>query len=81
MLRPDFTLEDLLAELAQPGQPVAGYQTLTEWTERLGCSRSQMQTLLHAAKRRGLLRVTRDRRPAIDGCQRTVPVYALDLGT
>ena len=79
-LRPGFTLDELLAELARRPEPLQGYRTLVEWRAELGVSDERMHEILASAKRRGVLDATRDAREAIDGSYRRVPVYRFALG-
>lgn len=78
-LKPGFTLDDLLAELAKRPEPLQGYKTLVEWRDDLGVSDGRMHEILVTAKRRGVLVTSRDGREAIDGSLRRVPVYRFEV--
>lgn len=78
-LRPGFTLDELLAELAKRPEPLQGYKTLGEWRDDLAVSDGRMHQILKSAKRRGVLLVSRDKREAIDGSYRSVPVYRFEV--
>lgn len=76
----DFTLDQLLAELRQAEQGPADYRTQAEWRGRLGISQGGITRLLREAKGRGILRVARVRREALDGTSRWVPAYGFETG-
>lgn len=78
-IEPEFTLDELLAELVGPDVPLDGYYTIGEWATRLGINRHKADQLLHRAHQLGKLRTTRQTRPAMDGSKRPVPVYSFVL--
>lgn len=79
MTSPDFTRDELLAFLGVTDTPPEDMLTLREWAERLSLSHGMMTRVLQAAQKRGVLRMTRARREALDGRNALVPVYGFDL--
>jgi hypothetical protein len=79
MKAPDFTRDELLAFLGVSDTPPDDMLTSREWEARLGVSRPMMARVLEAAKARGVLRVGKARREAIDGRNALVSVYGFDV--
>jgi hypothetical protein len=77
---PDFTLDQLLADLAGPEQSLEGYHTAREWRQLLNTNEKRMGELLRLAAEQDKLSVARAPRRQIDGAMRQVPVYAFELG-
>jgi len=78
-LKSDFTLDDLLCVLEEQELQRSGFYTRREWGKILGVSGYKVSKLLHLAKDKGILNVTRHRRESIDGTIRPVQVYAFDV--
>lgn len=76
----NFTLDVLLAELADAPVQHQGYRTMAEWAEHFGISLQRMNKLLLAARSRGKLLVQHEARTAIDGRLVQVPVYGFEIG-
>jgi hypothetical protein len=76
---PDFTLDQLLADLAGPEQSLEGYHTAREWRAILNTNEKRMGELLRLADEQGKLKVTKAPRRQIDGVMRQAPVYAFEL--
>ncbi len=77
---PTFSLDELLASLAGPDEPLEGYYTSAEWRCKLGVCDKRLSALLHRARQQGKLDVRRATREALDGRSVPVPVYAFRLG-
>lgn len=73
-----FTLDGLLAELEEK-EELPDYKTSGEWCEALGVSDVRLKRLLREAQKRGILSVSRAKRPCLDGATRMVPVYKITL--
>ena len=80
MLKPDWTREELLDYLGMSADQAQGMHTKREWQDMLGLSPAAITRVLESAKERGVLRMQRIRREALDGRNALVPTYGFDLG-
>jgi hypothetical protein len=77
---PEFTLDELLAQLQVEQETFTGYRTAGEWCDALSVSMTRLKRLLRLAQQQSRLAVRHERRLSVDGLMRQVPVYRFEIG-
>jgi hypothetical protein len=76
-LTPDWTLDELLAELTTPDEPLPGFLSFGEWMKQYRIGDHRLREVMQLALKAGRLDVRREKRTRIDGGYYYTPVYRI----